>query len=425
MSRVKYIAKTEEDFVGMKIKSNQGTVYEILPWDGKRTEKGNVKLYPIRCEVCEKSPVYFDSKFYIRKGDALCGYTPCGCSRSYKMNREQLDRVCTKICEDAGKRFLGVAEYNEKTINKSLLVIYCPIHNTTQSTTSLNSMRGGSYGCDLCAREGISKSKIKTDEYFLSTFKIPDHVSLTRDTITEYQKGYKPYWYLTCDKCSNDKYVKAGLCSGIFKTTHGQLQSGQLPCRCSKSKGLTKEMVMFDIEAVCRKRGYTFHDFVEEPRSYGRAKFTYTCNRGHLNYSDRHKMVTMNYGCKKCSEFGTTYSTPDREDFLYLILLWDKECDIFLKVGRTFERRRRYREYIKEGLLVSEVLVLTGRHEGVYMLEQMCHDYLREEHYVPYYNFGGNKLECFGAEAINTAENYLREMSEAYDLEVVEDLISL
>ena len=421
MAKKKYFAKTEEDFVGMEILSNKDSKYTILPWNGKRTENTKVKLYPIHCQVCEESPIFFDRTFYIRKGDALFGYTPCGCSGKFKMSEVELGRLASKLCEDSGKTFVKVFDYNSKHINKSLLSIYCPIHDTVYDKTSLNSLRTGAKGCLACGKEGIRESKFKTTEQFLDSFKLPDHVQVINDTVTEDNEGQKKYWYLFCDKCSYDKYVKAGICTGTFRTTRGQLQRGALPCRCNPTYPVTKERAKYDILKVCNERGYTFDDFVGQDKWYNRVKFSYTCSGGHNSLSDHHKMVTMGYGCSSCVKYGYYKETPDREDYLYLVLLWDRVDDVFSKVGRSFHGDVRYSEYKKANLIVSELLMLKGRHEDVFDLEQECHKFVSDEHYIPNTEFGGMVRECFGVEATDRALEFLRNSMDKYNLTLVRE----
>lgn len=421
MGRKKYFAATEEDFIGMEILNNAGTSYSILPWDGKRAEKDNVKLYPVHCKVCEVSDIYFDSKFYIRKGDALCGYTPCGCSKTYKMNDIEFNRTCKMLCDSIGKDFLGVHRYDSEKLKNTQLSIYCPVHCSIQNHTTYNTLRAGSHGCTQCSVEGTRNSKFKTTEQFLDTFKLPDHVQVINDTVTEDKEGQKKYWYLFCDKCSYDEYVKVGICTGTFKTTRGQLQKGALPCRCNPTYPVTKEMAKYGILKACQAKGYTFQGFTGQEETYSKAKFSYTCTSGHNSESNHHKMVTMGYGCAKCLSYGYYKDTPDREDFLYLISLWDRTDDIFSKVGRSFNVKTRYKEYTSKGLVTEEFMVLKGRHENIYNLEQACHRHLGFDHYVPDTKFGGSATECFGLGMIPLAAKYLRENSGKYNIQVMKD----
>lgn len=422
----KYFAKTEEDFIGMVIESNSDTTYTILPWEGDKTLKGNTKLYKVYCEVCNNNPLFKGKRFLIRKGDALFGYCPCACSSSYKMTEFEFESTCKTLCKSLGKIYKGLYKA-EKNKTKSKLSIYCPQHNVVNSDMNLQTLRKTKHGCKLCANEAIKRSKLKTVKDFLQTFNLPNTVQVFKDNTYKDKQGQYLYWNLICNKCSYDKYVKAGICTGVFRTTRGQLQNGALPCRCNPTYSISKSRASFDIQEICEENGYKFLGFKNKGTTYSRVPFFYTCSVGHERESDHHKMVTCGYGCGKCSEGGVSYypEQTEREDYLYFICLWDGKCDIFLKVGRSFHWRARYNEYKNAGFIIKEVLVLKGTHAVVWGLEQDCHKFAKEEHYMPSAKFGGSVLECFGTELGYSMESYIKSRNKELKLEIVYDKESL
>jgi hypothetical protein len=63
------------------------------------------------------------------------------------------------------------------------------------------------------------------------------------------------YWKYKCPKCSNDEFVDAGLCDGIFESAEATLRKGQLSCRCSKAFRWTKDQREFVINKILKERG--------------------------------------------------------------------------------------------------------------------------------------------------------------------------
>jgi hypothetical protein len=76
-------------------------------------------------------------------------------------------------------------------------------------------------------------------------------------------------WQYTCPGCSNDEYVKAGACTGVFHADRSNLIAGKLSCRCAYNHKWTQAERELQIAKVCSKdnRRYEFLGW-REPQGY-------------------------------------------------------------------------------------------------------------------------------------------------------------
>lgn len=175
--------------------------YKILgfiePWSGNKTK--------LRC-YCKKHGVWETTTISRFKSGAICPRCYNRNSRSWESYLAEL----TPIANEKSYKILGtVGDWTGTTTKLRLL---CEKHGEW-STTSISNFRLKS-GCPGCGKENLKISR-----------KIPDEDTAEKLTlISKFKDGTKFWksnnrttdWEYYCPACSEDEYVKAGVCSGIF-----------------------------------------------------------------------------------------------------------------------------------------------------------------------------------------------------------------
>lgn len=222
------MSETIDSFIGATFSN-----LTVVAWDGSR--RNGAKLYSAKCSVCSTDHELFgDGVFYATKHLLNQGKLPCGCGASPRWTEKQFT---TRIERILSKQHVSVVSYGEYWGTKTKIRVKCTIDNY-EWDTSYRSLLAGC-GCNVCA------NLIKTvpDDKKISTFfmsgKFVDGTKFWRSPNKD--SSGKNRWYSTCPICSSDKYVSAGVCSGIFESDVSNLYRGGLPCRCSTKVKWTKE----------------------------------------------------------------------------------------------------------------------------------------------------------------------------------------
>lgn len=201
------------------------------------------------------------------------------------------------------------------------------------------------------------------------------------------------HFVVSCNICSYDKFVQAGLCSGEFSSFSGSLKgtpssSPSKCCRCSDNFGWTKEQREFQIKERLEELGGEWVGWKENiiTPTY-KEKFRWVCKEGHHVVGDIDNFL-RGKSCKVCyknkpNKMFNGYD-PDRKednDLLYII----KFKDEYIKCGRAFilEKRLKYTTGLlkKSGCTRDQLEILhvyTGTHQEVYDTEQFVIDELTE-----------------------------------------------
>ena len=147
------------------------------------------------------------------------------------------------------------------------LDLMCESCGNEWDTNTITSLSTG-VGCPRCAAISTGVRFRKDDATLISSFrasgKFTDDVMFWKSHRESNGKGCK-HWHSTCPVCSSDKYVEAGLCSGVFESAAVSLQKGAKPCRCSPTYKWTKEQREFQINEKLKELGSdaTFVSWVE------------------------------------------------------------------------------------------------------------------------------------------------------------------
>lgn len=398
----------KDDFIGEEFHTQKGGVLKVI---GKEVIKRKV-VYLCKCSVCSRDKELFPFPFKITKASLLKGVSPCGCSKSPKWKKFQYKIRIERLCKDKNYTFLGFNK-NYKGVDTKLN-LKCNLDGHQWGSTNIDGLFNSKIGCPACGKEVIRLATSKKDsdciKMFLSTGKFPTGYAFKRNKNLVNSTNRKEFWDCTCPICSNDEYVKAGVCTGIFTTRHGTLRSGSLPCRCSELRYLwTKEQREYKIKDLCEKEGLTFLGWIGE-YSGNFSKFQWKCKEGHLcERSTVAAFINKRSRCDICSRLGNNfgyYKTRKREqDNLYVILL-EKGRESFIKVGRSFDVEKRIKRIKEEsGYHITIVKTLKSTHENVFRSEQLIHKTYKDYQYTPETYFEGI-TECFDKEIIESVVLY-------------------
>lgn len=228
-----------DSFIGSKFKN-----LEVLYWDGAR--QNGVKVYTVSCSVCSKDTELFgDGLFKTTKHSLTDGKIPCGCAPARKWTQHQYSVLIQRKASTKGYTVSFAGHIFNRSDTEATLS--CRSGHTW--TTKYKTILAG-YGCPHCA----NAVKVVPDDIqvasFLETGKFKQGTKFWRSE--NIGSGGKLKWYSTCPTCSNDAFVKAGLCNGVFESDVGMLKKGSLPCRCSKKINWTKEQREHQISEVLK-----------------------------------------------------------------------------------------------------------------------------------------------------------------------------
>lgn len=142
-----------------------------------------------------------------------------------------------------------------------------------------------------------------------------------------------------CSRCSNDEYVKAGLCSGIFYISGYNLMAKQRSCRCSHPRKThrhryTEEQRKYQIELACKKLNLKFVGFHGDPKEGGKASriVDIQCFCGNIMTQTIHYFLNGNRQHCGCVNKG---GFDDSLEGSFYVVEWYGAGTNFIKVGIT------------------------------------------------------------------------------------------
>lgn len=167
---------------------------------------------------------------------------------------------------------------------------------------------------------------------FLSTGSFLEGTVFKRNRERKTSKGYYMYWDYSCPVCSNDEYVQAGLCSGVFTNTSGNLKSGKKSCRCIDSYRWTQEQREHQINKICKQEGIIFIGWADGGYENAFSKILWNCGKNnHQSTTDDFINAGRRCGCYRETLHGFN---PTKPASIY-ITRWYGYCESYLKFGIT------------------------------------------------------------------------------------------
>nr|DAY73649.1 MAG TPA: hypothetical protein [Caudoviricetes sp.] len=220
----------------------------IPPWNGNMTK---LKL---TCELHGEWSTTTITNF-IKRGT-------CPTCARLRVNEKQTPKWEDelKLCEQVKKDGISILGFIPPyTGTKTKLHLCCEEHGEW-STTAIVQFKNG-VSCPKCAQKTIGDKNSKSDEEhiaeFFATGVFKDGCKFWKSPKLTTQ-GWAQYWYHTCPICSEDEFVKAGLCTGIFESHASLLKKGLCRCRCSDFPSYTEEQQDYRTKLKCEEFGYTF-----------------------------------------------------------------------------------------------------------------------------------------------------------------------
>lgn len=237
-------------------------------------------------------------------------------------------------CEAVAKKGITILGFVEPWCGrKTKLICYCDKHGEWQ-TASINSFKQEK-SCPSCAHQKAGP-KPKEDSVhikdFMKTGSFHPEAQFLRSEKSD-NLGRKVYWNYTCPVCSNDEYVKAGLCSGVFEAHLSSLKKGQLSCRCSIIYQYKKEQWDYRLNKLCQERGYEFVGWKTEKFGSDR-KFIYLCPL-HGEQTITTYSFLDGQGCPECAGHNQQQG--------YINVVYDEEIPVSLKFGIANDSKVRLR----------------------------------------------------------------------------------
>ena len=398
-------AKPIETLIGDSFTTKKGNTLTVT---GVTTKSCGNKFSILSCDICSRDgEMWADGSITtVWSTVKMRGRIPCGCSGNAKLSQEQYKVLIDRWCNDRSMEFIswitasGKVNANTEFLAKNLK---CPNHSTYRNT--LKNVMTKWVGNPLDYKTTMQKILCKPDEYFIdkfmSTGRFLEGTVFTRNTERMSKSGTYNYWDYYCPKCSEDKCVKLGLCSGVFTATSTWLggKNGGLSCRCSKKYEWNEGEVTSDIKTICQNEGYTFIGYVGGYKGKGSSSFKWICNKGHQKVNRVQGFLDLGHRCSSCNSNASTNGyyedRRDEEDYLYILNFNNH----FIKVGRSFDVKRRINELSRlSGIPIEKIYiesVYTSNHKTVFETEQESHLANIDFHIT----FDWCKTECFDTES--------------------------
>lgn len=219
------------------------------------------------------------------------------------------------------------------TINYDIF-LKCKIHNEIFTIQYPSFMRNGTKGCSSCFKEKIQSVCKKDDSHFINLFfksgKFIEGTIFSKNNTKTDKYGNFVYWDYYCPVCSNDEYVKNGLCSGVFTGTSSNLKSGCSACRCNGSVAKwTPEQRTYQIKQVVKEKEGTFLGWINGYKD-SNSRFNWLCKENHLCNS-KCEWAFYDLRSSTCSPYGFSKDLPAS----FYIVKWFNDKTKILKFGIT------------------------------------------------------------------------------------------
>lgn len=361
--------------------------------------KGNNTLFSVYCSVCSNDCELFPEKeMLISKNNLNQGKYPCRCSSGWKPSKYQYKVMVLRLAKQNKEEVL---DFDENSIVK------VRTKGFNDWSVSANGYLNGKRSLDEAMSNKITNLR-KPDnvhvDRFMSSGSFLEGTKFWRSDKRDL-KGCYSYWNYSCPVCSNDEYVKEGLCSGVFSGVISTLSKGNRSCRCVPTFRWTQEQREYQLNLLLNQEEANFTGWVG---NYNGAfsKFNWVCSKGHPCSTEISNFIHLNHRCRICAEnlWGFYQGRTTDTDTLYLLMFKNNE-EVFYKIGRTFKTKDRF-DYFRKFYNIDVISLLEDTHIAVHTREYYFKKLLSSVglHYTPNIEFHGSLSECFTPEILNHPE---------------------
>ena len=415
-----------DNFLGREFKTSKGGTFKIetlLPRESYPDGELKSAVFEGTCSICSRDEELFPEKFLVKKSRVLCGKGisfPCACAKGVRWTQEQYKVLIRRKLEGTDWRVLSYWESKDFKGRQTKCRVVCLNHSLVSNKT-ISQLLDQVKMCKMCSAESVGDTSRKDlKEIGVTLLSCGGNFSLQR-TVN------KNRFLFTCFDCQQDDYTRLGNCRYVWGIGYKKLKVAILPCRCSGDDNgkLDPYEMEFKINKICKDEGLTFIGWSDVYANY-KSKFNWVCNKGHTCKTSVNKFTVQHQRCKVCANLERRISWNFQEDYigkldyLYFLNLFNED-ESFIKIGRTNNPRRRFREYsCKYNLNVLEVY--KGLYEDVWEKEKHIHESYTKYHYYPTIYTAGFMRECYKEDILseNIAVGNLEDVTGIYkDLEVV------
>lgn len=372
-----------KDIIGKRYgKEGQVEVIELL----KERQKLK-KAYKIKCHTCAKDPELYGDGIFNTTGALIAQQTTsCACSTRFEHTPDQTKVQVERLCIKLNYKFLGfVGDWDGVQTKMSLKCGTCAYE--WSSCTVMRLKRG--HGCPQCADNARKNSDEEHIAGFFSTGKFYEGTKFWRKPAANKKEQRERKWKYTCPVCSDDEFVKEGLCTGIFESYGHSLAAGAKSCRCSIVYKMTQAQKEYHINKVISDNLLNVK-FVRWAETYFGASTMVTLRcKEHGEWTVRASSFTdQGNRCPDCAEFGFKGNSPG-----WLYVLYNGELTkIGITNGPVEVRVRQLNSKGKGFSIIGQQLFNLGAHASA--LETTLLKELRKQYLQPPNKFEGSS-ECF------------------------------
>lgn len=246
----------KDPFIGQRFGEN--SQIEVLGWFGRKA-KNNAKYYKVICHECAKNKHIELPIFDILKDNLNKGRKPCLCSKNPKnMPTGTLFKMFEAKVKDDGRYV--IASFSDHTNKEEVTAeLHCKEHGNFKVNSVNRYIKQQPTKCPVCNQ--IEMASLFTKDFesvhipsFMDTGKFPEGTIFKQSKTKFYRLNNTlnnmPYIEVTCPVCSNDEFVQAGLCGGVFSARQYNLKHGNVPCRCSGKFKWTTAQRNFQVNKI-------------------------------------------------------------------------------------------------------------------------------------------------------------------------------
>ena len=399
---------TNDDFVGYSYTTLKGSTITVV---GRSLERPS--HYYSKCSVCNEDTELFPELFLKDKNTYNKEKVFCGCSdKRVRMTSEQRRIKCQRAAKKYNFTFIDFKD--EGTSSDHPLILTCDKGHTT-STIRANNLLRGKAACKDCAAEKASE-RLSWD-WVGETLTTKQGNSLT----VVGMEG--KILTVVCDVCQKDEE----LYPLTFKIHKSDYRAGKVPCGCWRAYRKTPEQYRILCNRYTEDSKYSFVDFHGEWKGYATKIIMHCPEHGTWNTSNIDKLLGAGRGCPSCAidncYCGLYKGKEQDDDYLYYLLL-SSEDESFIKVGRSFDPKRRIGNY-KSVYDVEILAVKKATHQEVFDEECYIKRTLKHSRYSPNKPFGGSIRECFTIDQLDYINTHFEGCFDSEVTQYYRDLTNL